>query len=222
MIYSTINHDNSNGDVSQLERRQARDGSMYTAEEFQQFYEDEWENYWNWADRVHTTVLPAQLAVAHVSQPAVAPCTNVSQPAAAAANVSQPTAAETAVGVRLHPSMLIGIRQQEAARGPPRSLHKFARDALNQMSEKRTYREENLDNCFDWVPYVAAHARCDEIVGSGITYAEARFGGTRDHNRGGAPRLDFWFYRTDGTLCRVHPGNKPKHDAQLIFQQIEQ
>ena len=82
MTYSTINHDNSNGDVSQLanviapERRQARDGSMYTAEEFQQSYGDDWENYWNWADRVHTTVLPAQLAAA---------ASNVSQLAAASA-----------------------------------------------------------------------------------------------------------------------------------------
>ena len=41
---------------------------------------------------------------------------------------------------------------------------------------------------------------------------------TRDHHRGGAPRLDFGFYRVDGSMCRVHPGKKNKDDAKLICQ----
>ena len=36
-----------------------------------------------------------------------------------------------------------------------------------------------------------------------ITHAMACFlPQTRDHNRGGAPRLDFCFYRMDGSMCR--------------------
>ena len=115
--------------------------------------------------------------------------------------------------------MVVGIRQQEAARGPPRSLHKMARDALNQINQNPTYESQNLDEVFDWVPYVAAHVHSDEIIGPGITHAMAHFvDGTRDRNRGGAPRLDFFFYRTDQTVCRVHPGRRPKDDAELIFE----
>ena len=95
----------------------------------------------------------------------------------------------------------------------------MARDALNRISQNPTYESQNLDEVFDWVPYVAAHVYSDEIIGPGITHAMAHFDhGTRDRNRGGAPRLDFYFYRTDQTVCRVHPGRRPKDDAELIFE----
>ena len=32
-----------------------------------------------------------------------------------------------------------------------------------------------------------------------------------------APRIDFVIYRSDGTHCRIHPGNKQSNDARLIF-----
>ena len=40
-------------------------------------------------------------------------------------------APQLAVTARLKPEHVIRIQQEEAARGPPRSLHKLARDALN-------------------------------------------------------------------------------------------
>ena len=249
MVYINSTWHEDPRDVSQLamtiapERRVANDGDAYTAEEFEQHYGHHWESMW--ADCAHTTdasqLVPLHDDVASSLQPSIAPgatdvqaplesqargfthghgeghSSNLSQLAVVAGNVSQ----LAADAVRLDPSMVIGVRQQEAARGPPRALHKLARDALNQVSQNPTYHEENLDNLFDWIPYVAAHARCDQIIGPGITHAVARFvQGTRDANRGGAPRLDFCFYRVDGSMCRVHPGNKPKNDAQLIIQQL--
>ena len=116
------------------------------------------------------------------------------------------------------PQHVLGIQQGEAARGPPRSLHKLARDALNAISNGPTLATVDLDNWFPWVQYVAAHRQNAAIIGPGIIHACAVFfPGTNDPNRGGAPRLDFCFYRTDGTVCRVHPGKRPKEDAALRF-----
>ena len=112
-----------------------------------------------------------------------------------------------------------GIQQAEAALGPPRSLHNLARDALNRINNGTTLDTVDLDDCFPWMQYVAAHKKNTTIIGPGITRACAVFfADTTDDNRGGAPRLDFCFYRTDGTVCRVHPGNKPKQDAALLFE----
>ena len=181
-------------DVTQhAERRQAPNGYAYTLREFQQHYGGHWETFWN----------PATEA----------------QPREPEGSVPQLAAANGVLDVRLDSAMVVEIRQEEAARGPPRSLQKLARDALNAVSQYPTYESQNLDDVFDWVPYVAAHDLSQQIIGPGITHAMAHFvRGTSDHNRGGAPRLDFFFYRTDQTVCRVHPGRKRKDDAQLIFQ----
>ena len=121
--------------------------------------------------------------------------------------------------VRLSLADVPAVRRGEAARGPPRSLHRLARDALQAIAKDDEYCTVNLDNVFPWIQYIAAHARSNEIIGPGITEALAVFvPETRDANRGGAPRLDFVFNRTDGTRCRVHPGNKPKLDAKLVVE----
>ena len=107
------------------------------------------------------------------------------------------------------PEHVIAIQQQEAARGPPRSLHRLARDALNTIANEPTLNTVNLDDWFPWVQYVAAHRDSAAIIGPGITHANGVFSsGTNDANRGGAPRLDFCFTRTDGTVYRVHPGTR--------------
>ena len=78
-----------------------------------------------------------------------------------------------------------------------------------------------LDEIFPWMQYVAAHRQGAEIIGPGITQAIAMWTpGTNDSNRGGAPRLDFHFFREDGSVCRVHPGNRPKNDAKLVFERL--
>ena len=128
-------------------------------------------------------------------------------------------APQLAVTARLMPEHVIAIQQQEAAREPSRSLHKLARDALNDINNRPTRSTVVLDGIFLWVEYVAAHKQSASIIGPGITHAHAVFlPGTNDPNRGGAPRLDLCFYRTDGTVCRVHPGMKPKQDAKLSIE----
>ena len=121
----------------------------------------------------------------------------------------------------LLPQHVVAIQNAEAARGPPRSLHKIARNALNAISNSANRSPVNLDGVFPWMQYVAAHPQSADIIGTGITRAHAVFlPGTNDPNRAGAPRLDFCFYRTDGTFCRVHPGKRPKDDAQLRIESM--
>ena len=101
--------------------------------------------------------------------------------------------------------------------GPPRSLHSLARSALQTICNLPTTEPQDLDDYFPWVQYVAAHEKNTDIIGCGLTHARAEFlPSWHDANRGGAPRCDFFFYRTDGTACRVHPGRRPKDDARIL------
>ena len=193
----------ASGDASQLtdvpERRLGRNGRPYTLEEFLQYFVDAGEREWANAEReVGTGGTVTALAITRDA---------TQLPAGSAP-------------ARLMPEQVIAIQQEEAARGPPRSLHRLARDALNEINNRPTRDTVDLDGCFPWVQYVAAHRLSAQIIGPGITHAHAVFfPDTNDANRGGAPRLDFCFYRTDGSICRVHPGSKPKRDADLLFRQ---
>ena len=211
------------------ERRMARDGHWYTAAEFREYYGHSWEQFWNeYGSRASSnTRAPSSFTSRAQSTTAATPPARCSELLADASNVSQlagndGNVSQLAVStIRLDTSKAIKVRQQEAARGPPRSLHKLARNALNQICNKSAYDDEDLDDWFDWIPYVAAHASCDLIIGPGITHAMARFlppdMAPRDPNRGGAPRCDFCFHRIDESVCRVHPGNTAKGDARLVF-----
>ena len=71
-----------------------------------------------------------------------------------------------------------------------------------------------------WKHYIARHADCERIVGSGITRAQLMFvPEVRDPNRGGQLRLDYVFENLEGVRCQLHPGNKAK-DATPIFRQL--
>ena len=201
--------------------RVARDGYAYTAEEFKLFYgEESWEEIWENAPTGDVSPLADDFFSMASSNPG-----GVAQPADDSGDVTQLAVAQLEVigvpnlVIRLQADDLIGVRLQEARRGPPRSLQKMARNALDAISQRSTYAEVDLDDWFEWIPYVAAHSESERIVGPGITQAVARFrAGTNDANRGGAPRLDFCFIRVDGTVCRVHPGKKRSQDAQLSFE----
>ena len=126
-----------------------------------------------------------------------------------AAQLPAGSADALAVTALLMPEHVIAIQQEEAAHEPPRSLHKLAGDAFDTISNGPTWATFNLDGWFPWMQYVAAHTQSAAIIGPGITHAHAVFvPGTNDPNRGGAPRLDFCFTRTDGTVYRVHPGKR--------------
>ena len=99
-------------------------------------------------------------------------------------------------------------------------MHNLAWDALGRISARPTRRPVALGDFFPWREYVAAHRRSAEIIGPGITRAIGmwRNFGTNTRYRLRAPRLDFHFYRVDGTVCRVHPGKYPSADYQLVLE----
>ena len=113
----------------------------------------------------------------------------------------------------------------EAAMRPRRNLQQLARDALNAIAEAGVHStaNTNLDEWFPWREYIACHAKAPVIIGAGVTHAVAKFiDGTRDGNRDGQARLDFFVYRSDGTYCRLHPGSTRKLDAKLVFGTVSQ
>ena len=140
-----------------------------------------------------------------------------------------PAAASAPALVRLTLADAEELRRLEKAIIPKRSLHKLAREALNSISQATKdvehteeldawLRTQDLETWFPWRAYIACHPRASEIIGSGVTHATAEFiNGTTDPNRDGQRRLDFIVRRSDGTLCRLHPGGRRSGDAKLIF-----
>ena len=149
------------------------------------------------------------------------PPVDVTQPVVAPTDSDATEHATEHVGeqpLRLMPEDVRAIQRAERDRGPPRSLHQLARNALNDIEDRDPPIDVSLDNEFPWREYIAAHDESTLIIGTGIVEARAVFfKDQRDPNRGGAPRLDFCFVRTDGTVCRVHPGDKRRNDAKLRF-----
>ena len=114
-----------------------------------------------------------------------------------------------------------GYKKEEAAKyRPPRSLHKMARNALLQITLEHVDGDvaRDLNDWFDWRSYIACHKDAERIIGAGVTRAVAEsIPESRDANQGSQERVNFVFTRADGTLCLVHPGEKPRQDAALIF-----
>ena len=208
------------------ERRFAENGRPYTKEQFMHYYKSAGEFRWKEAEARRPPTdgsaaqPPAEDVIANqqdTNQQEDAMGSTEGSPADRGAAI--PAISE--VPAVLLPQHVVAIQNAEAARGPPRSLHKIARNALNAISNSANRSPVNLDGVFPWMQYVAAHPQSADIIGTGITRAHAVFlPGTNDPNRGGAPRLDFCFYRTDGTFCRVHPGRRPKEDAQLRIESL--
>ena len=203
------------------ERRIAENGRPYTKEQFMHYYKSAGEFRWTEAEArgPPTDGSAAQPPVEDVITNQQEDAMGSTEGSPADWGAAIPAIPE--VPAVLLPQHVVAIQNAEAARGPPRSLHKLARDALDAISESPTRSAVNLDGVFPWIQYVAAHSQSAEIIGPGITHAEAVFmSSTNDANRGGAPRLDFCFYRTDGTVCRVHSGRRPKADAQLRIESL--
>ena len=229
------------------ERRMARNGFMYTRSQFVEWYEDS-EYEWDRAGiarpavndvpqlvDMHTDAAAPSIndapEVVDVHTDTVATSTNdVLQLVdvhtdAAASSVDDVNDADTAGATPLLLLEHVVAIQNEEARlfRPPRSLHQLARDALRLIADSPTRDTvDNLGDYFPWRQYVAAHKDSATIIGPGITNAKAVFEqGRHDANRGGAARLDFWFYRSDDSVIRVHPGNKPKNDAKFLLYTVQ-
>ena len=149
------------------------------------------------------------------------PPVDVTQPVVAPVHVDAGSSANHQVGeqpLRLMPEDVRAIQRAERDRGPPRSLHQLARNALNDIEDRDPRIDVSLDNEFPWREYIVKHNESAAIIGAGIVQARAVFfNDQKDPNRGGASRLDFCFVRSDDTVCRVHPGIKRSGDAKLRF-----
>ena len=99
---------------------------------------------------------------------------------------------------------------EEAEFKPPRSLHRLARDAFNDILRDGVNRDidRNLDHWFPWRRYIACHKHAYDIVGTGVTRAIAEY--IPSSSRGHQNQLNFVIYRADGTSCYVYP--------ELIFK----
>ena len=138
------------------------------------------------------------------------------------------TATEHAVSEAIVPVL---FNQADAAvlrSGSTNNYHREARDILQNIYAQPP---GDIGGVFDlttgpwawphWRNYLAhlgPRYTADPIVGPGVTALTAEFiTGTIDPNRGGRPRLDIVVYHVDGGSCRLHPGSKPKNDAQPVF-----
>lgn len=227
-------------------RRVATNGNSFTETEFANYYGPSYRDMWNQASASHeetvdsqtppTTPVAASLpnesllwlggATEHSEPPnhaehAQAPNTAPEHGDPNRADLSPaPELDDTHGNAQIMWSMQEALDFRAGFHGQPAAFHKEARDALNNVTQSAELgaAEHSLDGVFRWKEYVALHKDCDIIIDTGIIAARAeRLQETSDPNRGGQNRTDFVFFRNDNTWCRVHPGSKTKHDAQLRF-----
>ena len=140
----------------------------------------------------------------------------------AAAPASAASAAEPSDNLLLRSADLTGLRQRTQN---STSLHQQARDVLNAKIQAFSPHQEgrvqsqpvDTNDWSTWKEYVASHAAADSIIGTqGIKAIHIeQIDGVKDPNRGGQRRVDIVVYNADGQFFRLHPGSKPKNDAQL-------
>ena len=222
------------------EMRLAMDGNAYTREEFLGFYgSDRFESKWASA----TISSPPPPTLQDIADSATNAADNATDAASTrrqihATEQNSANAAPESTGLQASPQTSatnhslaplvllaradIDVQQalEESEFKPPRSLHRLARDALNEMvtAGVNSDIDRNLEHWFPWRRYIACHEHAYDIIGTGVTHAIAEYiPDTRDSNRGYQRRLDFVIYRTDGTSCRLHPGTRRRNDAKLIF-----
>ena len=141
----------------------------------------------------------------------------------AAAPASAASAAEPSDHLLLRRADLTGLRQRSPDR--QRQLHEQARGFLNAKIQAFSPHQEgrvqsqpvDTNDWSTWKEYVASHAAADSIIGTqGIKAIHIeQIDGVKDPNRGGQRRVDIVVYNADGQFFRLHPGSKPKNDAQL-------
>ena len=70
---------------------------------------------------------------------------------------------------------------------------------------------QNLEGKFPWRSYLACNISAIQIIGTGITGAQSEV------SNDDQSILEFVFYRSDGTYCRVHPGIQNLFDAYVLL-----
>ena len=139
-----------------------------------------------------------------------------------AAPASAASAAEPSDNLLLRSADLTGCWQRSQN---IKNLHDQARDFLNAKIQAFSPHQEgrvqsqpvDTNDWSTWKEYVASHAAADSIIGTqGIKAIHIeQIDGVKDPNRGGQRRVDIVVYNADGQFFRLHPGSKPKNDAQV-------
>ena len=196
-------------EIEEEQKRLAWDGRAYTAKEFSDHYESRAPEFWKVAE------------TSQQSQSMTSTTPGLHHPQ------GETTSPDAATEHNLGPRVLLSVadiqwHKKEEAKTfrPPRSLHKIARNALQEITLVHVDGDaaRDLNDWFDWRRYIACHKDAKCIIGAGVTRAVAEsIPESRDTNQGGQERVNFVFTRADGTLCLVHPGRKPCQDAALIF-----
>ena len=88
------------------------------------------------------------------------------------------------------------------------TVHNEARSVLvnatKRIHENGVDEVQVLGDWEHWKEYVCMHYYHADIIGEGIVNVVAQaVRGTKDHNREGRPRVDFVFFRRDGSYVRV-------------------
>ena len=130
----------------------------------------------------------------------------------------QAGAAPAAANTLLTPQAAAALRARTNIAG---TCKKEMRALLDRISASQpldpTQLVHEIPADVSWKHYIARHAECQRIVGSGIVRAHLEFlPGIRDPNRGGQLRLDFVFENVEGIRCQLHPGGRGK-DARPIY-----
>ena len=131
-------------------------------------------------------------------------------------------AASAAVNTLLTPRTAADLKARTNIAGTGK---REMRALLNQISESQprapTQLVHEIPADVPWRHYLARHADCKQIVGSGIVRVYLEFlPEIRDPNRDGQPRLDYVFENLEGFRCQLHPGGKGK-DAKPIFTSVQ-
>ena len=122
-------------------------------------------------------------------------------------------------------NILLTLQQAEAIRQSTRiasnirqEMRRFLDDTSAAHGRDPQVMVFDIPADIHWQHYIARHADCAQIVGSGITRAQLTFiPHIRDPNRRDKQlRLDYTFENADGLRCQLHPGKKAK-DAKPQF-----
>ena len=71
---------------------------------------------------------------------------------------------------------------------------------------------------FNWQYYVVFHPDAKALVGPGVAeFGAAMVKSTKDSNRSGVSRINFFIRHVDGGYWRLHPGKKRSDDAKPIY-----
>ena len=141
----------------------------------------------------------------------------------ASSSAPDASAAEPSARVLLDIAELQRLQEGGVSKG---KLHAQARSFLNEKN--RFFADSPADHvrylpidADEWPTrreYIATHKDAARLLGSNgvVAIRIEEIEGTSDANRSGSPRVDFVVYNKDGFCYRLHPGNRPSNDAQVI------